>query len=156
MCAGDNGKIDFKCFAVIGLSTAIEAVQSGILHSLWKTHQGKLLVIVPYQHAIYMFWKAFFFYKWNGYYVYTDPVWYKNFDLRIALLLILVEKFGWMCVCVFVSMEAKAASDVIVNSLPKGIFALDICAGILAAFCKQFIKTNICFRYLYWHLRRFL
>ena len=49
-------------------------------------------------------------------------------------------------------MEAKAASDVIVNSLPKGIFALDICAGILGAFCKQIIKTNICFRYLYWHL----
>ena len=39
-------------------------------------------------------------------------------------------------------MEAKAASDVIVNSLPKGIFALDICTGILGGFCKQFIKWN--------------
>ena len=75
MCSGDDRKIDFKCFAVIGTSPAIGAVQSGILHSLWKTHQGKLLVIVPHQHAVCMLWKAFFFfYKWNGYYVYTDSV----------------------------------------------------------------------------------
>ena len=41
-----DGLVDyFRCFAVIGLSTAIGSVQSGILHSLWKTHQGKLLVI---------------------------------------------------------------------------------------------------------------